>query len=101
MPGARGKLGKVAGIEVGGYTDDVGSNEMNQKLSENRAGAVRDYLVAAGVANNTVTSKGLGNSMPVDSNDNSAGRLANRKVELVVSGQAIGGPINTTTGSLR
>lgn len=110
MPGAREKLAKVAGIlmaypglniEVGGYTDDVGSNEMNQKLSENRAGAVRDYLVAQGVANNTVTSKGFGNSMPVASNDNSAGRQANRRVELVVSGEAIGSPVNTTTGSLR
>jgi outer membrane protein OmpA-like peptidoglycan-associated protein len=110
MPGAREKLAKIAGIlitypglnvEVGGYTDDVGSNEMNQKLSQNRAGAVRDYLVAEGVANNTVTSKGFGNSLPVASNDNSAGRQANRRVELVVSGEAIGSPVNTTTGSLR
>jgi outer membrane protein OmpA-like peptidoglycan-associated protein len=110
MPGAREKLAKIAGIlitypglnvEVGGYTDDVGSNEMNQKLSQNRAGAVRDYLVAEGVPNNTVTSKGFGNSLPVASNDNSAGRQANRRVELVVSGEAIGSPVNTTTGSLR
>jgi outer membrane protein OmpA-like peptidoglycan-associated protein len=110
MPGAREKLAKIAGIlitypglnvEVGGYTDDVGSNEMNQKLSQNRAGAVRDYLVAEGVANNTVTSKGFGNSLPVASNDNSAGRQANRRVELVVSGEAIGSLVNTTTGSLR
>jgi outer membrane protein OmpA-like peptidoglycan-associated protein len=110
MPGAREKLAKVAGIliaypglniEVGGYTDDVGSDAMNQKLSENRAGSVRDYLVAEGVANNTVTSKGFGNTLPVASNDNSAGRQANRRVELVVSGEAIGSSVNTTTGSLR
>jgi len=99
MPGAREKLAKVAGIliaypglniEVGGYTDNVGGDEMNQKLSENRAGAVRDYLVTEGVANNTVTSKGFGNTLPVASNDNSAGRQSNRRVELVVSGEAIG-----------
>jgi outer membrane protein OmpA-like peptidoglycan-associated protein len=110
MPGAREKLAKVAGIliaypglniEVGGYTDNVGGDEMNQKLSENRAGAVRDYLVAEGVANNTVTSRGFGNTLPVASNDNSAGRQSNRRVELVVSGEAIGSPVNTTTGSLR
>ncbi len=110
MPGAREKLAKVAGIlmaypglniEVGGYTDNVGGDEMNQKLSENRAGAVRDYLVTEGVANNTVTSKGFGNTLPVASNDNSAGRQSNRRVELVVSGEAIGSPVNPTTGSLR
>jgi outer membrane protein OmpA-like peptidoglycan-associated protein len=110
MPGAREKLAKVVGIliaypglniEVGGYTDDVGSDAMNQKLSENRAGSVRDYLVTEGVSNNSVTSKGFGNTMPVASNDNSAGRQANRRVELVVSGEAIGSSVNTTTGSLR
>jgi outer membrane protein OmpA-like peptidoglycan-associated protein len=110
MPGAREKLAKVAGIllaypglniEVGGYTDNVGGDAMNQKLSENRAASVRDYLVAEGVANNTVTSKGFGNTMPVATNDNSTGRQANRRVELVVSGEAIGSPVNATTGSLR
>jgi outer membrane protein OmpA-like peptidoglycan-associated protein len=110
MPGAREKLAKVAGIliaypglniEVGGYTDNVGGDVMNQRLSENRAQSVRDYLVAEGVATNTVTSKGFGNTLPVASNDNSTGRQANRRVELVVSGEAIGVPINATTGSLR
>ena len=109
-PGAREKLAKVAGIlisypglniAVGGYTDNVGGDEMNQKLSENRAGAVRDYLVEAGVATNSVSAKGFGNSLPVASNDNSAGRQENRRVELVVSGDAIGSPLNATTGSLR
>ena len=109
-PGAREKLAKVAGIliaypslniEVGGYTDNVGGDEMNQKLSENRAGAVRDYLVTEGVAANSVTSRGFGNTLPVASNDNSAGRQENRRVELLVSGEAIGSPVNATTGSLR
>ncbi|HVC48060.1 MAG TPA: OmpA family protein [Terracidiphilus sp.] len=109
-PDAREKLAKVAGIliaypglniEVGGYTDNVGGNEMNQKLSESRAGAVRDYLVEEGVASESVTAKGFGNTFPVASNDNSAGRQENQRVEMVVSGDAIGNPINTTTGSLR
>ena len=109
-PGAREKLAKVAGIllaypalniEVGGYTDNVGGDAMNQTLSENRAGSVRDYLVQEGVGTNSVSSKGFGNSLPVASNDNSAGRQQNRRVELLVSGEAIGNPVNATTGSLR
>ena len=109
-PGAREKLAKVAGIllaypgldiEVGGYTDNVGSDAMNQTLSENRAGSVRDYLVQEGVATNSVSSKGFGNTLPVASNDNSSGRQQNRRVELLVSGEAIGSPVNATTGSLQ
>ncbi len=109
-PGAREKLAKVAGIlisypgldvEVGGYTDSVGSDAMNQTLSENRAGAVRDYLVQQGVAGNAVTAKGFGESLPVATNENAAGRQQNRRVELLVSGEAIGQPTERTTGSLR
>jgi outer membrane protein OmpA-like peptidoglycan-associated protein len=109
-PGAREKLAKVAGIliaypslniAVGGYTDNVGGDEMNQKLSENRAGAVREYLVQQGVVATSVSATGFGNSSPVATNDNSAGRQENRRVELVVSGEAIGSPVNPTTGSLR
>ncbi len=109
-PGAREKLAKVAGIllaypglniEVGGYTDNVGADAMNQTLSENRAGSVRDYLVQQGVSTNSVSARGFGNTLPVASNDNSAGRQQNRRVELLVSGDAIGSPINATTGSLQ
>jgi outer membrane protein OmpA-like peptidoglycan-associated protein len=109
-PGAREKLAKVAGIllaypglniEVGGYTDNVGGDAMNQTLSENRAGSVRDYLVQEGVSTNSVSAKGFGNTLPVASNDNSAGRQQNRRVELLVSGDAIGNPVNATTGSLQ
>jgi outer membrane protein OmpA-like peptidoglycan-associated protein len=109
-PGAREKLAKVAGIllaypglniEVGGYTDNVGTDDMNQTLSENRARSVRDYLVQQGVLTNSVSSKGFGNTLPVASNDNSAGRQQNRRVELLVSGEAIGSPVNATTGSLQ
>jgi outer membrane protein OmpA-like peptidoglycan-associated protein len=109
-PGAREKLAKVAGIliaypglniEVDGYTDNVGGDQMNQKLSENRAGAVRDYLVQQDVAINSVSAKGFGNTLSVASNDNAAGRQENRRVELVVSGDAIGSSAIVTTGSLR
>ena len=109
-PGAREKLAKVAGIllaypglniEVGGFTDNVGGDAMNQTLSENRADSVRDYLVQQGVPINSVSAKGFGNTLPVASNDSSAGRQQNRRVELLVSGDAIGTPVNATTGSLQ
>jgi outer membrane protein OmpA-like peptidoglycan-associated protein len=108
--GAREKLAKVAGIllaypglniAVGGYTDNVGGDSMNQTLSENRAGSVRDYLVHEGVLAGAVSATGFGNTLPVATNDNAAGRQQNRRVELVVSGESIGGWVNTTTGSLR
>jgi outer membrane protein OmpA-like peptidoglycan-associated protein len=101
-PGAREKLAKVAGIllaypglniEVGGYTDSVGSDEMNQRLSETRA--VRDYLVKQGVSANSVTARGFGETLPVASNDYAAGRQQNRRVELLVSGEAIGNPLTS------
>jgi outer membrane protein OmpA-like peptidoglycan-associated protein len=107
-PGAREKLAKVAGIliaypglniAVGGYTDNVGGDQMNQTLSENRAGAVRGYLVEQGVSTNSVTAQGFGNTSPVATNDNSTGRQENRRVELVVSGDAIGSPVSGPSGS--
>ena len=105
-PGAREKLAKVAGIllsypslniAVGGYTDNVGRDDMNQRLSENRAGSVRDYLVKQGVGSGSVSATGFGNTSPVSSNDNSGGRQSNRRVELVVSGEAIGVPATTVS----
>ncbi len=108
--GAREKLARVSGIllsypglaiAVGGYTDNVGSDAMNQKLSENRAGAVRDYLIQQGVTNTAVTAIGYGNTEPVASNNDAGGRQQNRRVELVVSGDAIGNPATNTTSSLR
>jgi outer membrane protein OmpA-like peptidoglycan-associated protein len=101
-PGAREKLSKVSGIllaypgltiQVGGYTDNVGGDDMNQKLSENRANAVRNYLVGQGVVTGSVSAQGYGNTSPVASNDNASGRQENRRVELVVSGEAIGSPV--------
>jgi len=109
-PGAREKLAKVAGIllaypgldiEVGGYTDNVGGDAMNQILSENRARSVRDYLVEQGVATASVSAKGFGNTLPVATNANAAGRQRNRRVELLVSGEAIGNPTTATTGNMQ
>ncbi|HXU17544.1 MAG TPA: OmpA family protein [Terriglobales bacterium] len=109
-PGAREKLAKVAGIllaypginvQVGGYTDNVGGDEMNQALSKQRAGSVRDYLVESGVNSNSVTARGYGNTEPVATNNDATGRQQNRRVELVVSGEIIGTPVTQTTGSLR
>ncbi|HEY1528168.1 MAG TPA: OmpA family protein [Candidatus Angelobacter sp.] len=99
LPGARERLAKVSGIviahpglhlEVEGHTDAVGSDEYNQKLSENRAQAVRDYLVQQGIPDNAIVSRGLGKTQPVASNDTPDGRQQNRRVELVLSGDAIG-----------
>jgi outer membrane protein OmpA-like peptidoglycan-associated protein len=98
-PGAREKLAKVAGIllaypglkiQLEGHTDSIGSDEYNLKLSDQRAGAVRDYLVQQGVPGGTMTAVGLGKDAPVASNDNEAGRQRNRRVEMVVSGEPIG-----------
>jgi outer membrane protein OmpA-like peptidoglycan-associated protein len=101
-PEAREKLAKVAGIvsghpglrlEVEGHTDNVGGDDYNQQLSEQRGGSVRDYLVGQGMAGNSVSSKGFGKTQPVASNETASGRQQNRRVELVISGEVIGSEI--------
>jgi len=98
-PDAREKLAKVSGIllsypnltlQVEGYTDNIGTDEYNQKLSDERAGSVRDYLVTQGVAQTNISAAGYGKSDPVADNSTSSGRAENRRVQLVVSGNAIG-----------
>ena len=98
-PGAREKLSRLSGvllshpglhIEVEGHTDNVGADSYNQQLSETRASSVRDYLVREGIASNTVGTSGFGESKPVASNGTAAGKQQNRRVELIVSGEAIG-----------
>ena len=98
-PGAREKLAKISGIllahpgltlQIEGHTDSVGSDEFNQQLSERRADTVRDFLAEEGVPVSSITAKGFGKSQPVASNDTAEGRQRNRRVELVVSGDAIG-----------
>jgi outer membrane protein OmpA-like peptidoglycan-associated protein len=105
-PGAREKLSRISGIvmahpglklEVEGHTDSVGDDNSNQVLSERRAESVRKFLVQNGVPGETITSKGFGESTPVADNNTAAGRMANRRVELVVSGSPI--QVTTTTSS--
>ncbi len=107
-PAAREKLAKISGIllahpglkiQVEGYTDSVGSDDFNQRLSEQRSGIVRDYLVDQMVSAGSVTSKGFGKSQPVASNDTPDGRQKNRRVELVVSGEAIGASVDASPSS--
>ena len=101
-PAAREKLAKISGIilshpglrlEVDGYTDNIGTDAYNQKLSEERADSVRTYLVSEGITSETVVSKGFGKDDPVAPNTTAAGRQKNRRVEMVVSGDIIGQPI--------
>jgi outer membrane protein OmpA-like peptidoglycan-associated protein len=103
-PLAREKLAKVAGIvsgypglrlDVEGHTDSVGGDDYNQRLSERRGDAVRDYLTQQGMATTSVTAKGFGKTQPVASNDTAQGRQQNRRVELVISGEVIGTAIGT------
>ena len=68
----------------------MGTTDFNQTLSESRAASVRDYLVRGGIAPNSVGTAGFGESQPVASNDTAAGKQQNRRVELIVSGEAIG-----------
>jgi outer membrane protein OmpA-like peptidoglycan-associated protein len=77
-------------VQVEGYTDSVGGDDYNQKLSENRANAVHDFLIKNGVPAGNVTAVGYGKADPVASNDTADGRRQNRRVNLVVSGNAIG-----------
>jgi outer membrane protein OmpA-like peptidoglycan-associated protein len=109
-PGAREKLAKVSGIllayptlhmNIEGHTDSVGSDDYNLKLSQRRADAVRDYLTSNGISVANVQAIGLGKDGPVASNDTAAGRQQNRRVEMVVSGDVIGQPIQGTTSSLQ
>ena len=99
LPGARERLAKVSGIvlaypslhlQIEGHTDSVGTDDYNQTLSEKRADAVRDYLVQQGIAADSIEARGLGKTLPIASNETPEGRQQNRRVELVLSGDAIG-----------
>lgn len=107
-PEAREKLAKLAGIvqahsglnlQIEGHTDSVGSDEFNRELSEKRANAVRDYLISQGVMPGAVTARGYGKSQPIASNDTSEGRQLNRRVEMIVSGDIIGVPVQASTST--
>jgi outer membrane protein OmpA-like peptidoglycan-associated protein len=108
LAGARERLAKISGLvlaypglhlDVEGHTDSVGGDEYNMQLSQHRAQAVRDYLVQQGVPDSAVASRGLGKAGPVATNDTPEGRQQNRRVELVLTGEAIGGPASADTGA--
>ncbi len=103
-PEAREKLAKLSGIilahpglrlAVEGHTDSIGSDEANQKLSEQRADTVRSYLTGQGLPDTSVSSQGFGKTVPVADNSTAEGRQENRRVEIVVSGEVIGEKIGT------
>jgi outer membrane protein OmpA-like peptidoglycan-associated protein len=99
QPNAREALARFSGIvlahpglkmQIEGYTDSVGSDTLNQTLSENRASSVRAYLIAQGIDPTAVSALGYGKSNPVASNDTAQGRQQNRRVEIIISGEVIG-----------
>jgi outer membrane protein OmpA-like peptidoglycan-associated protein len=101
-PDAREKLARLSGIVLGhpgltlaveGHTDITGSDEVNQKLSEQRAGTVRDYLLSQGLTAASVTAQGFGKTMPAFDNGTAEGRRKNRRVEIIVSGEVIGAKV--------
>src|SRR5579872_1734536 len=105
-PAAREKLAKLSGIVLGhsglklaaeGHTDSTGSPEFNQKLSVKRAEAVAEYLSSQGVPRDSLNASGFGDTRPIAPNNTSAGRQQNRRVELIVSGEAIGTKIGPAT----
>ncbi|QHV98199.1 OmpA family protein [Spirosoma endbachense] len=71
-------------IEVRGHTDNTGSNEINAKLSQDRADAVREYFISKGIEPDRVASKGFGETKPVATNDTDEGRQKNRRVEIAI-----------------
>jgi outer membrane protein OmpA-like peptidoglycan-associated protein len=102
-PAAREKLARFSGIvlahpgltiQAEGFTDSTGTDEINERLSQQRATAVGDYLITQGVSSDRVDTRGYGARFPAASNDTREGRQQNRRVELVVSGEVIGTPIS-------
>lgn len=102
---AREALARLSGIvlnypqlrlDIEGHTDSTGSDELNQRLSEQRAEAVQQYLANQGLEAGQLSAKGLGKSMPVADNATAAGRQKNRRVEIIVSGEVIGTQIGST-----
>lgn len=91
-PGAYATIDRLASVlkeapdrkvMIEGHTDSVGSDEYNQQLSQRRAAAVQTALLERGVTSNQITAVGKGETFPVASNDNAAGRQQNRRVEMV------------------
>ena len=79
-------------VTIEGHTDNVGSEDFNRDLSQRRADSVRSYLVHQGVDGSRITTTGMGEAMPVTTNDTEAGRQQNRRVEIVISNPPAGSP---------
>jgi OOP family OmpA-OmpF porin len=75
---------RVTEVKIVGHTDNTGTDEYNQGLSERRAATVRDYAIEKGVKPEIITSSGMGESAPVADNSTSEGRAQNRRVEVTV-----------------
>jgi outer membrane protein OmpA-like peptidoglycan-associated protein len=93
-PGATGNLSKLVAfldkypdrsVAIQGYTDSVGSEDYNQRLSERRADSVKSYLTGQGIGSTRLSALGKGRSDPVADNDSAAGRQQNRRVEVIIS----------------
>ena len=96
---AREKLARLAGIvvtypdltlAVEGHTDDTGTEEANQRLSEERAAAVEQYLIGQGVPSDKISARGWGEAVPIVKDQTPEGRRQNRRVEIIVSGEVNG-----------
>jgi outer membrane protein OmpA-like peptidoglycan-associated protein len=94
LPGSKTELDKLHQIlvgnpglrvEIGGHTDDTGSDELNQKLSESRASAVVRYLTGKGIDPDRLTYRGFGKTMPVQDNSTVEGRRLNRRTEVIIT----------------
>ncbi|MGB1216636.1 MAG: OmpA family protein, partial [Saprospiraceae bacterium] len=92
-PTSEGELLKLLGllnenpnmkIQINGHTDDVGSDTDNLSLSENRAKAVKDYLIQKGIISNRLKSKGYGETQPIDTNETQEGKQNNRRTEFEI-----------------
>ena len=92
-PGATARLGKLTTflnkygdrtVTIEGHTDSVGSDSLNQALSQHRSESVKAYLVSQGIASARISATGMGESLPVASNGNAAGRQQNRRVEIII-----------------
>jgi outer membrane protein OmpA-like peptidoglycan-associated protein len=72
-------------VRIEGHTDNAGNDDANMKLSEDRAAAVKAYIVSKGISEDRITSEGFGETMPIADNKTAAGRTKNRRIEIKVA----------------